>query len=237
MIINLGSNKDNFGDIRIDPQDPKGIQKAAWVYDGVCQFSGTGEGANIFDMGKEVECIDFSKFLKQFEGQEIIVKMDIEGAEYDILEKMIKDGTDKLVKEFWIEWHISKFPEKIHIQNNLKKKINWKNWHTIKNKMRKANKPKVLIDPNNLEVLCYRDADGQWWKRNGKCNKCGICCKTEGYCEYLKNNICQIRLKYPGIRNLACFLGPFPDTKFKIIKEKCNYKWVKTSLKRCLDGN
>jgi hypothetical protein len=31
--------------------------------------------------------------------------MDIEGAEYDVLEKMVKDGSIYYVNELYIEWH------------------------------------------------------------------------------------------------------------------------------------
>lgn len=52
-----------------------------------------------------VECFDFSKWLKKFRGSYVIVKMDIEGAEYDVLEKMIADGTDDIPAKMMIEFH------------------------------------------------------------------------------------------------------------------------------------
>jgi len=91
---------------------------------------------------------------------------------------------------------------------------------------------KVIIDPDNLEILYWRDSKKQWWKRTGECKQCGVCCRFGVKCEYLEGNLCSLRKK--GIRNLNCFLGPFPDTKYKEIKEKCSYKWVKTTLKECL---
>ena len=58
----------------------------------------------------QVESIDFSLWLKNsFKSEdEIILKMDIEGAEYDILNKMIKDETIKLIKKLFIEWRRKK---------------------------------------------------------------------------------------------------------------------------------
>ena len=58
----------------------------------------------------EVECIDFSYWLKNnFNNNDhIIVKMDIEGAEYDIIEKMLNDNTFEYINQLYIEWHNKK---------------------------------------------------------------------------------------------------------------------------------
>jgi FkbM family methyltransferase len=54
-----------------------------------------------------VEAIDFSSWLGANFGPEdyVIVKMDIEGAEYDVLEKVITDGNLRLLDELIIEFH------------------------------------------------------------------------------------------------------------------------------------
>lgn len=61
----------------------------------------------------EVKTIDFSKWLKDnFEIDDyIVLKLDIEGAEYVVVEKMYKDGTLGWINEFWGELHL---PNKIH---------------------------------------------------------------------------------------------------------------------------
>ena len=57
-----------------------------------------------------VECVAFSKWIKDNcnESDNIILKMDIEGSEYDIIEKMIKEGTIKYINKLFIEWHNTK---------------------------------------------------------------------------------------------------------------------------------
>ena len=54
-----------------------------------------------------VEAIDFSSWLgENFVPEDyVIVKMDIEGAEYDVLEKVIADGNLPLIDELIIEFH------------------------------------------------------------------------------------------------------------------------------------
>jgi len=56
---------------------------------------------------EKIECIDFSEWIKKNYNQNdyIVVKIDIEGAEYDVLEKIISNNAVDYIKEFYIEWH------------------------------------------------------------------------------------------------------------------------------------
>ena len=67
-----------------------------------------------FNKTVEVSGIDFSAWVKNHCTAEdtVIVKLDIEGAEYNVLEKMILDNTIDLVDHFYIEWHSRFFPNK-----------------------------------------------------------------------------------------------------------------------------
>jgi FkbM family methyltransferase len=82
---------------------------AAWIYDGTALFHEDGSASRLGEYGVEIPCIDFSKWLKALKRKEkpdeIFVKMDIEGAEVEVLEKMIADGTDRLMDELLVEWH------------------------------------------------------------------------------------------------------------------------------------
>lgn len=55
----------------------------------------------------EIEMIDLSRFIKtNFTLNDyIVLKLDIEGAEYDILEKMLDDGTINYINELYVEFH------------------------------------------------------------------------------------------------------------------------------------
>lgn len=63
-------------------------------------------------------CIDLSEFIEQQAQhyEEIVLKLDVEGAEYAILKKMLKDGTVKYVKKLYAEFHWNKInlPEEEH---------------------------------------------------------------------------------------------------------------------------
>ena len=84
-----------------------------------------------------VGCIDLSNFIKDLKNTEFLVlKLDIEGSEYDILEKMIKDETIDKINHLIVEFHARLFSntdkvlerEKI-IKNILnEKKIKYSEW-------------------------------------------------------------------------------------------------------------
>ena len=59
---------------------------------------------------KKVEALDLSRWIMSNFSKEdyLVVKMDIEGAEYDVLEKMIKDESISYLNELWIEFHWKK---------------------------------------------------------------------------------------------------------------------------------
>ena len=62
---------------------------------------------NIRKNFQDIQCFDFSSFIKEKFNEKdlIVVKMDIEGAEYPVLEKMITDDSLKFIKHLFVEWH------------------------------------------------------------------------------------------------------------------------------------
>ncbi len=117
-------------------KDMQFVNKAAWIDDSILKFSETDLdlGASVmpekrgYDTTIDVQGFDFSQWLKQFSGEEIVIKMNIEGAEYPIMEKMMKDGTDKLVKDIMVEFHSAKMsgefiPREQNILANFKANI------------------------------------------------------------------------------------------------------------------
>lgn len=85
----------------------------------------------------EVDSFDLSKFLTGLNSDNIFCKMDIEGAEFQTLEKMIADKTILNIKEIWIEFHEEFFanPEPYRIRKSLilkhlsEKGIKYHEWH------------------------------------------------------------------------------------------------------------
>lgn len=97
------------------------INKAVWTHDGVVKcFIQNSNRLNekylslhqdyryLTDIKEvEVECIDFSSWLKTkfSQNDNIIVNMDITGSEYNILNNCIEDGTINLIKKLHVIWN------------------------------------------------------------------------------------------------------------------------------------
>lgn len=59
---------------------------------------------------EDIRTIDFPKFLAEIcqehgENCHVVLKMNIEGSEYRILEQMLEDGTISLINELYCDWH------------------------------------------------------------------------------------------------------------------------------------
>ena len=99
-------------------------RRAAWVEDGQIEFAHVS-GLRGWDStvmrdknarnewaradAIQVPCFDFSAWLRGLP-ERPIVKLDVEGAEFPILERLVDEGTDLLVAELLVEWHDDKMP-------------------------------------------------------------------------------------------------------------------------------
>ncbi|XP_078617042.1 uncharacterized protein LOC144885130 [Branchiostoma floridae x Branchiostoma japonicum] len=66
-------------------------------------------GKRLFSYRHTVPTIDLSKWIQENTNQEdyVIFKLDVEGAEFDILQKMLADGTFKWVDKYYGEFHLN----------------------------------------------------------------------------------------------------------------------------------
>ena len=147
------------------PLDIKYYEVAVWTKDGEVEFSQEnhsksqsssptdgysdvdGWGSSVSSLNStwknkfreeniKVKSINFSNFLNQFSKEDnIICKMDIEGSEFPVLRKMLKDNTIDRINTLYIEWHDHLLPdENIDSKNELlseltKRNIKVINWH------------------------------------------------------------------------------------------------------------
>jgi len=96
------------------------INKAAWVRDGNVRFyeerNENPQGSTLIKEKKGVgdmvntvvEGFDFSKWIERFRNDYLVVLMDIEGAEYDVINKLIFDGNLTIIKKLFYESHAHK---------------------------------------------------------------------------------------------------------------------------------
>lgn len=125
------------------------INKAVWIKDGTMKLylgvNDLTQSSTLFSKKKKyittknpsvVESVDFSKWMKNNIdiNDYIVCKMNIEGAEYDVLEKMIKDKTINYVNKLYVAWHYNKikdFPKKRHnkLYSTLQKLVDLSAWN------------------------------------------------------------------------------------------------------------
>jgi hypothetical protein len=89
-----------------------------------------------FSYKEQVATIDFSSFILNEipKNSEIIIKMDIEGAEFSVLNSLIRSGAIKNISKIYIEWHSYNYLTlklaKIYIQFRLKfYSVQVNEWH------------------------------------------------------------------------------------------------------------
>jgi FkbM family methyltransferase len=92
-----------------------------------------GELRKNFINSAKVPCWSLSRFIKENFTKEdkIVIKMDIEGSEYDVLEQMIEDGTIEWVDHISVEYHSRFFinaEEIIEREKKIKSKIKTEGW-------------------------------------------------------------------------------------------------------------
>lgn len=75
----------------------------------------------------KVKTLNFSNWLIKFKEDFVIVKMDIEGAEFPVIDKLLKDNTIDIISILFVEFHHNKIREyTTEYKNGLLKKINKK---------------------------------------------------------------------------------------------------------------
>ena len=106
-------------------------KNAAWTTDGIVKFYlGSNSFASTLNSSKitnikqnryiDVECLDISKFIvNNFKKDDyIILKIDIEGAEYDLLNYMLSTGCLDYINDLFVEFHLNKITNVTPQQHN-----------------------------------------------------------------------------------------------------------------------
>lgn len=120
------------------------IEKAVSTYDGVTKFyTGMTESGSIFKEkrtgkldGKThviVETIDFPEWFSVFyrPNMDVSIKMNIEGAEYDIIDRMVQFHLDKFVNNWYVQWHWNKIGMARSEHDSISSLIDWEPWEVM----------------------------------------------------------------------------------------------------------
>ena len=151
--------------------------------DGSSIYKEKKSGGVTDNISVSIPSIDLSKFIKKIKKDNyIILKLDVEGAEYEILNHLIDENTFSLVNEFHGEFHPGKIdkPELKELENKIYNHFNqtntpFHNWELV------GNQPKAI--------------DRNIWK-----NSYNI--KPITFVIPSRNNLEFLKLAYKSIRNL-----------------------------------
>ena len=96
----------------------KFYSKAVWIIDGTVEFYlcndgdvsssiiGTKKTGRLDKIPTIVECIDIDRVIREYSKEDyIILKIDVEGAEYELLNHMINKNTFEYVNVLYLEFH------------------------------------------------------------------------------------------------------------------------------------
>lgn len=118
------------------------VEAAAWVEDGGTRLylghvlsativegkralPGHPEFGISYDRHIDVATVDFANWLAQAVNHEdsVIVKMDIEGAEYRVLDRLVETGAIDLIDELRCEFHSDRFPQYAGVHGRLVRSV------------------------------------------------------------------------------------------------------------------
>jgi hypothetical protein len=138
------------------------LNKAIWVSDGTLEFHMesdiSGSNSLIKDPKRDyksitVESFDFSRWLEHSFSIDdyVILSMDIEGAEYEVLDKLLKDETIKYLDRLYVELH-----PYLLVEEGLPRRKAEKRGRLL---LREISKLKIMVGDDSAEDIMRR---GDW---------------------------------------------------------------------------
>lgn len=80
--------------------------RAAWTHDGYVGIVEDGIRTQVFESEAGcVPCFDLARFLSELPDEEIVLKLDVEGGEYELLPHLHATCVDERVSLCLVEWH------------------------------------------------------------------------------------------------------------------------------------
>lgn len=84
------------------------VKKALWTYDGWLGFEMDGARSYVTELtaSSQTECVDLARVIDELASpEELVLKLDIEGGEYHLLEYLHESGRDAVLSRVLVEWH------------------------------------------------------------------------------------------------------------------------------------
>jgi hypothetical protein len=87
-------------------------RSAAWLYDGMIGLELQGNCTHVENglvAEQQVPCFDLARWILGLPAVEIVLKMDVEGAEYVLLPHLIEHGAMERISRLLVEWHTGEY--------------------------------------------------------------------------------------------------------------------------------
>ena len=82
------------------------VRAAAWTRNGQVSLELAGSGSHVSSRGPRVRCFNLCQWLKQLPKREpVILKMDVEGAEHQLIKELVRTRMDKRLTLLLLERH------------------------------------------------------------------------------------------------------------------------------------
>lgn len=122
VVIDLGAYRGEWANeirarygccvIAVEPTDSidgypcEHINKAAWLFDGKLRFGGAFYYTSAFEeVTHEYECFDVNSLLSRYD-EIALLKINVEGAEYDLLEHIYRAGLLPRIRDLQVQFHL-----------------------------------------------------------------------------------------------------------------------------------
>ena len=105
--------------------------EVAWTYDGQVRFLVDGLNGQVGDAEHWplVSCVDLARVIDGLLDDQVVLKLDAEGAEYELLPHLIRRGIDSRLTRLLVEWHPTDNPAlRRRIVKNLMCPLEEWNW-------------------------------------------------------------------------------------------------------------
>ena len=124
------------------------IPKAVWVKDTTLRFyKGMTESGTLYKEKTtgnvspydwiDVKTVDLARFIKENLRKEyyIVCKLNIEGAEYNVLPHLKREGVLDWVDKWYIQWHWNKIKMSKEEHDKVVNLVKWDSWGAMTNKV------------------------------------------------------------------------------------------------------
>ena len=89
-------------------------RKAAWTYDGTLQLHRDGTASRVWEAPNgDTPCFDLATFIHDLPPDDLVLKLDVEHAEYPLLRHLRKKEMDDRLSLVLVEWHS---PERVKLR-------------------------------------------------------------------------------------------------------------------------